>query len=192
MDSATHTWSTYSLSSPHFFDLSYRTSSDSSRRVDAFPDPDIMSLIASIMSSPTVERRIGLRRLRSSSPSNQLHREKRQRTSRQARFSPPLLVNRPNPASSSAASIGQYYGIGDEDTLSNLFTSYPQTFSTFHGLAARRAPTNLHGICGLITRFTFKMTFRQGEHDFSEAEPLLQAPKSILYLASGGRGVNGS
>ncbi|KAG7425081.1 PKS-NRPS hybrid synthetase [Fusarium oxysporum f. sp. raphani] len=95
------------------------------------------------MSSPAVERRIGLRRPRSLSPSNQIHREKRQRTSRQASFSPPLLVNRPNSASSSAASIGQYYGIGDEDTLSNLFASYPQTFSTFplpHGSQGLHEP----------------------------------------------------
>ncbi|KAJ4263696.1 hypothetical protein NW764_016078 [Fusarium oxysporum] len=83
------------------------------------------------MTSPVVERRIGLRRPRILSSSSKIHREKRQRTRRQARFSPPLLVNRPNSASSSAASIGQYYGIGDEDTLSNLFASYPQTFSTF-------------------------------------------------------------
>ncbi|KAJ0126688.1 Uncharacterized protein HZ326_30210, partial [Fusarium oxysporum f. sp. albedinis] len=58
-------------------------------------------------------------------------------------FSPPLLVNRPNSASSSAASIGQYYGIGDEDTLSNLFASYPQTFSTFplpHGSQGLHEP----------------------------------------------------
>ncbi|KAG7423353.1 PKS-NRPS hybrid synthetase [Fusarium oxysporum f. sp. raphani] len=95
------------------------------------------------MSSPAVERRIGLRRARSLSPSNQIHREKRQRTSRQASFSPPLLVNRPNSASSSAASIGQYYGVGDEDTLSNLFASYPQTFSTFplpHGSQGLHEP----------------------------------------------------
>ncbi|EXL39278.1 hypothetical protein FOCG_18111 [Fusarium oxysporum f. sp. radicis-lycopersici 26381] len=95
------------------------------------------------MSSPAVERRIGLRRPRSLSPSNQIHREKRQRTSRQASFSPPLLVNRPNSGSSSAASIGQYYGIGDEDTLSNLFASYPQTFSTFplpHGSQGLHEP----------------------------------------------------
>ncbi|KAG7423436.1 PKS-NRPS hybrid synthetase [Fusarium oxysporum f. sp. raphani] len=95
------------------------------------------------MSSPAVERRIGVRRPRSLSPSNQIHREKRQRTSRQASFSPPLLVNRPNSASSSAASIGQYYGIGDEDTLSNLFASYPQTFSTFplpHGSQGLHEP----------------------------------------------------
>ncbi|KPA37047.1 mule transposase protein [Fusarium langsethiae] len=95
------------------------------------------------MSSPEVERRIGLRRPRSLSPSNQIHREKRQRTSRQASFSPPLLVNRPNSAGSSAASIGQYYGVGDEDTLSNLFASYPQTFSTFplpHGSQGLHEP----------------------------------------------------
>ncbi|KAH7471692.1 hypothetical protein FOMA001_g13476 [Fusarium oxysporum f. sp. matthiolae] len=95
------------------------------------------------MSSPEVERRIGLRRPRSLSPGNQIHREKRQRTSRQASFSPPLLIDRPNSASSSAASIGQYYVVGDEDTLSNLFASYPQTFSTFplpHGSQGLHEP----------------------------------------------------
>ncbi|KAL6405570.1 hypothetical protein AUP68_11330 [Ilyonectria robusta] len=98
------------------------------------------------MSSPgllPLERRIGLRRSRSSSPSDQLHREKRQRTSRQVRFSPPLLANRPHSASSTATDIGQYYGVGDEDTLGNLFASYPQTFSTFpqpHGSQGLHEP----------------------------------------------------
>ncbi|RKK06573.1 hypothetical protein BFJ65_g18471 [Fusarium oxysporum f. sp. cepae] len=69
-------------------------------------------------------------RTRSPSPSDQLHARKRRRQSRQSRFSPPLLANRPRSASSIGTSISQYYGVGDEDTLGNLFASYPQTFST--------------------------------------------------------------
>ena len=33
-------------------------------------------------------------------------------------------------STASAASIGQYYGLGDEDALGNLFASYPQPFTT--------------------------------------------------------------
>ncbi|KAG7001028.1 PKS-NRPS hybrid synthetase [Fusarium oxysporum f. sp. conglutinans] len=69
-------------------------------------------------------------RTRSPSPSDQLQARKRRRQSRQSRFSPPLLANRPRSASSIGTSISQYYGVGDEDILGNLFASYPQTFST--------------------------------------------------------------
>ncbi|RKK65216.1 hypothetical protein BFJ69_g16488 [Fusarium oxysporum] len=66
----------------------------------------------------------------------------------QACSSPPLLTNRPPSASSTATSstatsIGKYYGIGDEDTLGNLFASYPQTFSTIpqpHGSQGLHEP----------------------------------------------------
>ncbi|EGU71885.1 hypothetical protein FOXB_17607 [Fusarium oxysporum f. sp. conglutinans Fo5176] len=36
----------------------------------------------------------------------------------------------PRSAGSNGTSIGQYYGVGDEDALGNLFASYPQTFTT--------------------------------------------------------------
>ncbi|KAK2129038.1 hypothetical protein NOF04DRAFT_1343948 [Fusarium oxysporum II5] len=49
-------------------------------------------------------------RTRSPSPSNQLHARKQRRQSRQSRFSPPLLANRPRSASSIRTSISQYYG----------------------------------------------------------------------------------
>ncbi|KAJ3455672.1 hypothetical protein MRS44_017154 [Fusarium solani] len=71
------------------------------------------------------------RRTRRPSPSDQSRPRKRQRQARPARFSPPLLTDRPQSATSTATSIDQYYGIGDEDALGNLFASYPQTFSSF-------------------------------------------------------------
>ena len=84
------------------------------------------------MSSPTPElsrRHIRLRQPSSPSLSDQSHRQKRQRISRH------ISPNRPSSASSTASStrtsISQYYGIGDEDALGNLFACYPQTFSTF-------------------------------------------------------------
>jgi hypothetical protein len=79
-------------------------------------------------SSPNLNRS-ARRRTRSPSPHDQLRPRKRQRRGRH-RFSPPLLVNRPLSASSIATSIGQYYGVGDEDGLGNLFASYPETFTT--------------------------------------------------------------
>ena len=82
-------------------------------------------------------------RSRSPSPSDQLRPRKRQRQTRQARFSPPLLKNRPQSASSSATNIGEYYGLGDEGALENLFASYPQSLSTFprpHGSQGLNEP----------------------------------------------------
>ncbi|KAJ3453593.1 hypothetical protein MRS44_017840 [Fusarium solani] len=72
----------------------------------------------------------------SPSPSDQLRPRKRQRQSQHTRFSPPLPVltntgRSPSASSSSiGTSIGPYYGIGDEDTLGNLFASCPQAFTT--------------------------------------------------------------
>ncbi len=40
-----------------------------------------------------------------------------------------MTVGSPRSAAS-ATSIGQYYGLGDEDALGNLFASYPQSFTT--------------------------------------------------------------
>jgi hypothetical protein len=79
------------------------------------------------------------RRTRRPSPSDQSRPRKRQRQSRQAGFSPPLHTDRPQSARSTA-SISQYYGIGDEDALGNIFASYPQTFTNF---------PRLHGSQGL-------------------------------------------
>jgi MULE transposase domain/FAR1 DNA-binding domain len=69
-------------------------------------------------------------RTRSPSPDDELRPRKRQRQSRQSRFSTPLLANSPQSASSIATSIAQYYGAGDEDALGNIFASYPETFTT--------------------------------------------------------------
>ncbi|KAJ3455341.1 hypothetical protein MRS44_013941 [Fusarium solani] len=83
------------------------------------------------------------RRTRRPSPSDQSRPRKRQRQARPARFSPPLLTDRPQSATSTATSIDQYYGIGDEDALRNLFASYPQTFSSFprpHGSQGLHEP----------------------------------------------------
>lgn len=82
-------------------------------------------------------------RSRSPSPSDQLRPRKRQRQTRQAWFSPPLLKNRPQSASSIATNIGQYYGLVDEGALENLFASYPQSLSTFprpHGSQGLNEP----------------------------------------------------
>jgi hypothetical protein len=82
------------------------------------------------------------RRTRRPSPSDQSRPRKRQRQSRQAGFSPLLRTDRPQSARSTA-SIGQYYGIGDEDALGNLFASYPQTFTSFprpHGSQGLHKP----------------------------------------------------
>ncbi|KNB13731.1 hypothetical protein FOXG_14088 [Fusarium oxysporum f. sp. lycopersici 4287] len=83
------------------------------------------------------------RRTRRPSPSDQSRPRKRQQQTRPARFSPPLLTDRPESATSTATSIDQYYGIGDEDALGNLFASYPQTFSSFprpHGSQGLHEP----------------------------------------------------
>jgi hypothetical protein len=74
-----------------------------------------------------LERRI---RSPSPSPSDQSCPRKRQRQSRHARLSPPLLTNRSPSANSIGTSVGQHYGVGDGDAIGNLFASYPQTFST--------------------------------------------------------------
>ncbi|KAJ3453182.1 hypothetical protein MRS44_018837 [Fusarium solani] len=78
--------------------------------------------------SPPSSESNSRRRTRRPSPSDQSRPRKRQRQSRQA---------------STATSIGQYYGIGDENTLGNLFASYPQTFSSFprpHGSQGLHEP----------------------------------------------------
>ncbi|KAG4274334.1 hypothetical protein FPRO04_14530 [Fusarium proliferatum] len=83
------------------------------------------------------------RRTRRPSPSDQSRPRKRQQQTRPARFSPPLLTDRPESATSTATSIDEYYGIGDEDALGNLFASYPQTFSSFprpHGSQGLHEP----------------------------------------------------
>ncbi|KFG84092.1 hypothetical protein MANI_015087 [Metarhizium anisopliae] len=84
------------------------------------------------MSMPTTRKstRASLRRQRSRSPSDQSRREKRQRSSPQARSSPSLIQDRPQSTSSSATSIGRFYGLGDENALDNLFASFPQTLSS--------------------------------------------------------------
>lgn len=84
------------------------------------------------------------RRTRRRSLIDQLYPRKRQRQSQQARSSPPPVPSRPQSAGSSASSVSQYYGIGDEYTLGNLFASYPQTFTTFpqpHGSQGLHEPS---------------------------------------------------
>ncbi|KAF5256396.1 hypothetical protein FOXYS1_13132 [Fusarium oxysporum] len=63
---------------------------------------------------------------------------------RLAELGPPLLTDRPQSATSTATSIDQYYGDGDEDALGNLFASYPQAFSSFpqpHGSQGLHEPS---------------------------------------------------
>ncbi|PNP61361.1 hypothetical protein FNYG_13907 [Fusarium nygamai] len=83
------------------------------------------------------------RRTRRPSQSDQSRPRKRQQQTRPARFSLPLLTDRPESATSTATSINQYYSFGDEDALGNLFASYPQTFSSFprpHGSRGLHEP----------------------------------------------------
>ena len=82
------------------------------------------------MSTSSPSHRANLRRQRSPSPGDQLHRETQQQPSRQGRSSPSLVEDRPQSASSSAASISRFYGLGDENALDNLFASFPQTLSS--------------------------------------------------------------
>jgi hypothetical protein len=100
------------------------------------------------MSSSIIRRsqRVSLRHKRNSSPESQSHQEKRLRSSIQARNSPPFLEKRPQSAisstTSSSASIGQFYGLGDNNALDNLFASYPQALPSF---------PRPHGAQGLLT-----------------------------------------
>ncbi|KHN93907.1 uncharacterized protein MAM_01777 [Metarhizium album ARSEF 1941] len=83
------------------------------------------------------------RRSRSPSPSDQSQRGKRHKSSRRRRSSPSTVEDRPQSASSSATSIGQFYGLGDENALDNLFASFPQTLSSLphpHGSQGRHEP----------------------------------------------------
>jgi MULE transposase domain len=93
------------------------------------------------------------KRTRSSTTDNQLPPTKRHRSNRTflsrnydpTTFTPPLLLGRTrsatqrfqairgrlsSSASSAAESVSQYYGVGDEDALDNLFASHPEVFST--------------------------------------------------------------
>ncbi|KJK85276.1 hypothetical protein H633G_10887 [Metarhizium anisopliae BRIP 53284] len=87
--------------------------------------------------------RPSLRRQRSPNPSDQLHQEKRRRSGQQARFSPSPVEVRPQSASSSTTNISRFYGLGDDNTLDNLFASSPQTFSSLphpHGSQGLHEP----------------------------------------------------
>ncbi|ORY67136.1 uncharacterized protein BCR38DRAFT_426164 [Pseudomassariella vexata] len=90
----------------------------------------------STMSQPTAQRRA-----RSPSSSSQSRPSKRQRCHRSN--------DSPRPPSSSSGgtsigtSIGKYYGIGDKESLDNIFASFPQTFTTVpepHGSRGRYQP----------------------------------------------------
>lgn len=67
--------------------------------------------------------------IRTPSPREEPRPLKRRRHSRQSSCSPSTTVDSPQSAAS-AASIGQYYGLGDEDALGDLFASYPRSFTT--------------------------------------------------------------
>ncbi|KAK0735151.1 hypothetical protein B0T26DRAFT_96929 [Lasiosphaeria miniovina] len=72
---------------------------------------------------------------------DQSHSRKRQRTNNNTPRSDPSPSRS---AVSQSSSIGQWYGIGDEDVLSNLFASHPETFTTVprpHGSRGLHAPT---------------------------------------------------
>ena len=69
------------------------------------------------------------KRARTPSPREESRPPKRQRHFQQSHCSPSITVDSPQSAAS-AASIGQYYGLGDEDALGNLFASYPRSFTT--------------------------------------------------------------
>ncbi|OAQ61226.1 transposase [Pochonia chlamydosporia 170] len=71
-----------------------------------------------------------LRKQQSPSPGDQLHRQERERFSRQGRSSPSPVGDRPKSAGSSMTSIGRFYGLGDENALDNQFAAFPQTFSS--------------------------------------------------------------
>ncbi|KAK0703313.1 hypothetical protein B0T26DRAFT_495052 [Lasiosphaeria miniovina] len=87
---------------------------------------------------------------------NQSHSRKRQRTNNNTPRSDPSPSRS---AVSQSSSIGQWYGIGDEDVLSNLFASHPETFTTVpcpngsHGLYAPMRP---RGSCDPTISFTFR------------------------------------
>lgn len=90
------------------------------------------------------ERRAGLRRprTRSPSPSDQLIPSKRRRTERVISSSHSTSPNRSSRPSSSSANSGdgnisQFYGIGHNNALDNLFASYPQRLSTIPKPQAR-------------------------------------------------------
>jgi MULE transposase domain/FAR1 DNA-binding domain len=92
----------------------------------------------------TFERstRAKLRRQRIPSASDEAQREKRRCSGQQASSSP-SVHDRPQSSSSSTASIGYFYGVGDDNALDNLFASFPQTFSSLprpHGSQGLHEP----------------------------------------------------
>ncbi|OAQ59514.1 Zn(2)-C6 fungal-type DNA-binding domain-containingprotein [Purpureocillium lilacinum] len=81
---------------------------------------------------PTTSGRRSRKRARTPSPREEPQEPrplKRRRHSPQSDCSPSMTVGSPRSAAS-ATSIGQYYGLGDEDALGNLFASYPRSFTT--------------------------------------------------------------
>lgn len=76
------------------------------------------------MSTFNHSTRANLRRKQSPSPSDELSGGKRRRSSQHARSSPLPST------SSSSTSIGEFYGLRDENALDNVFASFPQTFSS--------------------------------------------------------------
>jgi hypothetical protein len=84
------------------------------------------------------------RRTQRPSPIDRSYPRKRQRQSQRARSSSPPVPSSPQSAGSAATNISQYYGIGDEDTLGNLFASFPLTLTTFpqpHGSQGLHEPS---------------------------------------------------
>lgn len=119
------------------------------------------------------------RRSRSPSPSDQSQRGKRHKSSRRRRSSPSSVEDRPQSASSSATSIGQFYGLGDENALDNLFASSRKHFQVSHTPMVHRAAMSLHGAFDLTMRYIFKMTSSVEKDGASESERLYQAQNLI-------------